>query len=74
MAQTLHTTNNTGCVRLPFPLQVEAPPQEEPQEPIPDVEWWDVRILADKNAMPQIAGARSGLFLAVACRMLFLEH
>ena len=38
------------------PMQMEAPPAEEPHEPLPDVEWWDVRILQDKNSMPEIAG------------------
>ena len=32
---------------IPLGTRVEAPP-EAPLEPIPDVEWWDARVLADK--------------------------
>lgn len=29
---------------------LEAQPEAAPQEPIPDVEWWDARILADRSS------------------------
>lgn len=38
-------------------VQVEVAPAEAAPEPIPDVEWWDARLLTDKGAsMPDIAG------------------
>lgn len=34
--------------------QVEAPPEAPPEELVPDVEWWDARILADRGSYGNI--------------------
>ncbi len=35
---------------IPLGKRAELAPAEEPQAPIPEVEWWDGRILADKSS------------------------
>ena len=47
--------------RLLLPAQIEnKAAEEEEAEPIPDVEWWDARILVDKSSYGNAAGGARG--------------